>query len=67
MGLGFHVGKFFDKVLDIKHCYLQKDPSNDIRLFIKKYAVENGLDFLTSVRTWAMSGICSSARPTRAT
>ncbi|MBR4756615.1 MAG: class I SAM-dependent RNA methyltransferase, partial [Bacteroidales bacterium] len=23
MGLGFHVGKFFDKVLDIKHCYLQ--------------------------------------------
>ena len=45
MGLGFHVGKFFDKVLDIKHCYLQKDPSNDIRLFIKKYAVENGLDF----------------------
>lgn len=45
MGLGFHVGKFFDKVLDIRHCYLQKDPSNDIRLFVKKYAVDNGLDF----------------------
>jgi 23S rRNA (uracil1939-C5)-methyltransferase len=45
VGLGFHVGKFFDKVLDIKHCYLQKDPSNDIRLFIKDYAVRNGLDF----------------------
>ena len=23
-GLGFHVGKFFDKVLDIDRCYLQK-------------------------------------------
>jgi 23S rRNA (uracil-5-)-methyltransferase RumA len=45
MGLGFHVGKFFDKVLDIKKCYLQKDPSNDIRLFIKEYAVTHGLEF----------------------
>lgn len=44
-GLGFHVGKFFDKVLDIKQCHLQKEPSNSIRLFIKKYAVENGLEF----------------------
>lgn len=44
-GLGFHVGKFFDKVLDIKHCYLQKDPSNAIRLFVKEYAVSHGLDF----------------------
>ncbi len=44
-GLGFHVGKFFDKVLDIQKCYLQKDPSNDIRLFIKRYCIENGLEF----------------------
>lgn len=44
-GLGFHVGKFFDKVLDIQKCHLQKEPSNAIRLFIKKYAVENGLEF----------------------
>ncbi len=44
-GLGFHVGKFFDKVLDIDRCYLQKDPSNDIRLFCKRYAVSHGLDF----------------------
>lgn len=44
-GLGFHVGRFFDKVLDIKHCYLQKDPSNQIRLFIKEYAVSHGLPF----------------------
>ena len=44
-GLGFHVGKFFDKVLDIKQCHLQKDPSNRIRLFIKEYALEHGLEF----------------------
>ena len=45
VGLGFHVGKFFDKVLDIKHCWLQREPSNAIRLFIKQYAVEHGLEF----------------------
>ncbi|MGN1220366.1 MAG: TRAM domain-containing protein, partial [Candidatus Cryptobacteroides sp.] len=35
-GLGFHVGRFFDKVLDIEQCYLQAEPSNSIRLFMKK-------------------------------
>lgn len=44
-GLGFHVGKFFDKVLDIKHCCLQPEPSNAIRLFIKDYALKNGISF----------------------
>ena len=44
-GLGFHVGRFFDKVLDIRHCWLQRDPSNAIRLFIKAYALRNGLEF----------------------
>ena len=45
VGLGFHVGRFFDKVLDIKKCYLQPEPSDAIRLFIRKYAVEHGLAF----------------------
>ena len=45
MGLGFHVGKFFDKVLDIRQCYLQPEPSNSIRLFIKQFCVENGYEF----------------------
>ena len=45
MGLGFHVGKFFDKVLDIKDCHLQAEPSNAIRLFIKRFCVENGYQF----------------------
>ncbi|MBP9997869.1 MAG: 23S rRNA (uracil(1939)-C(5))-methyltransferase RlmD [Bacteroidales bacterium] len=44
-GLGFHVGKFFDKVLDIEKCYLQKEPSNAIRLFIKDYAVKHSIPF----------------------
>lgn len=44
-GLGFHLPGLFDKILDIEHCYLQKEPSNDIRLFIRKYANDNKLDF----------------------
>ena len=45
MGLGFHVGKFFDKVLDIKQCHLQPEPSNAIRLFVKKFCIDNGYEF----------------------
>ena len=44
-GLGFHVGRFFDKVLDIRHCWLQRDPSNDIRNFIREYAVGHDFEF----------------------
>ena len=44
-GLGFHVGKFFDKVLDIDHCWLQPEPSNAIRLFVKNYMIRNELSF----------------------
>ena len=45
LGLGFHVSGFFDKVLDVKECHLQREPSNAIRLFIKQYAIEHGLSF----------------------
>lgn len=45
LGLGFHVGRFFDKVLDIRKCHLQPSPSNEIRNFIREYAIENGLSF----------------------
>ncbi len=44
-GVGFHLPGLFDKILDIDHCYLQKDPSNDIRLFIKDFANTNGLSY----------------------
>ncbi len=50
-GLGFHLPGMFDKILDINKCHLQADPSNDIRLKVKKYAVENGLSFY-DVRSW---------------
>jgi len=50
-GLGFHLPGMFDKVLDVEHCYLQKDPSNAIRLAVKEYALENGLTFY-NVRRW---------------
>ena len=44
-GLGFHVGKYFDKVLDIDRCHLQPEPTNAIRLFIKKFCLDNGISF----------------------
>ena len=44
-GLGFHLPGAFDKVLDIQHCYLQGDPSNDIRLHIREVAVGHGWPF----------------------
>ncbi len=43
--LGFHVRGFFDKVLDIEHCHLQSEPSNEIRLTVRAYAMEHGLTF----------------------
>ena len=44
-GLGFHVGKYFDKVLDLEKCWLQPEPSNEIRLFARKYALTHGIPF----------------------
>lgn len=43
--LGFHIPGLFDKVLDIEECHLQPDPSNLIRNAVKKYAIDNGLEF----------------------
>lgn len=50
-GLGFHLPGMFDKILDIEECFLQKDPSNAIRLAVKSYAVKHGLTFY-NVRKW---------------
>ncbi len=44
-GLGFHLPGMFDRILDIEHCYLQQDPSNAIRLFVRDKANELGLSF----------------------
>ncbi len=44
-GLGFHIPGKFDKVLDIKKCHLQADPANEIRLAIKRFALEHHIPF----------------------
>ncbi len=43
--LGFHIPGMWDKILDIKKCHLQQDPSNAIRLAVKDFANANGLSF----------------------
>jgi len=43
--LGFHVPRLFDKVIDIETCHLQPEPSNSIRLFIRRFALEHGFSF----------------------
>lgn len=43
--LGFHVPGFFDKVLDIKECHLQPEPSDSIRNAVRRYAHRKGLSF----------------------
>ncbi len=42
---GFHIPRMWDKILDIDKCYLQEDPSNDIRNAIKNFAVDNDITF----------------------
>ena len=43
--LGFHIPGCFDKVLDIKKCWLQDNISNEIRLAIRQYALDHDLEF----------------------
>lgn len=45
LALGFHIPGMFSKVLDIKECKLQAEPSNAIRLFVKEYAKSHNLSF----------------------
>ena len=42
---GLHVSGMYNKVVDLKECYLQKDPSNDIRLSINNFANKKNLTF----------------------
>ena len=43
--VGFHIPGAFDKVLNIKKCWLQDNISNEIRLFIRDYALSKGYTF----------------------
>ena len=42
---GFHAKGIFDKVIDIKTCYLQDEPTNVIRLAVKEFARSSGYSF----------------------
>jgi 23S rRNA (uracil1939-C5)-methyltransferase len=44
-GLGFHIPQSFSMIVDVNKCHLQPDPSNEIRLAIKKYAIKYSLSF----------------------
>lgn len=44
-GLGFHIPKQFNKIVNINQCHLQGDPSNDIRVAFKKFADEHEISF----------------------
>lgn len=43
--LGFHRAGFFDKIVDIRHCWLQASPSNELRNAIREIAIAQGLPF----------------------
>jgi 23S rRNA (uracil1939-C5)-methyltransferase len=43
--LGFHVKGRFDRVLDIRRCHLQRDPSNEIRTQARRIARRHDLSF----------------------
>jgi 23S rRNA (uracil1939-C5)-methyltransferase len=46
-GLGFHIPKMWDKILDIEKCHLQEDPSNSIRNSIKAFAIKENISFFS--------------------
>jgi 23S rRNA (uracil1939-C5)-methyltransferase len=49
-GLGFHIPGRFDKILNIRQCYLQPEPSNAIRLAVRDYALQHNLSFFNPVK-----------------
>jgi 23S rRNA (uracil1939-C5)-methyltransferase len=45
---GYHAKGIFDKVVDIDICYLQEEPTNQIRKEVKKWGLENKWPFYDS-------------------
>lgn len=43
--LGFHVPGSFDKVIDIDECFLQQEPSNQVRNDLRKFVLDKGYSF----------------------
>ena len=42
---GFHAQGIFDKVVDIRKCHLQQEPTNKIRIAIKEFGLKNDYTF----------------------
>jgi 23S rRNA (uracil1939-C5)-methyltransferase len=42
---GFHAKGFFDKIVDIDTCWLQEEPTNQIRKAVKAFAIQHGIPF----------------------
>ena len=43
--LGFHVPKLYDKIIDIKECFLMDDVNNQIRNTLREYSQKNNLSY----------------------
>ncbi|MDB4108634.1 23S rRNA (uracil(1939)-C(5))-methyltransferase RlmD, partial [Flavobacteriaceae bacterium] len=46
--LGFHIPGMWDKILDVKKCWLQGDPSNAVRNAVKEFALEHHIPFFNT-------------------
>jgi 23S rRNA (uracil1939-C5)-methyltransferase len=42
---GFHARGFFEKVVEVDKCYLQEEPTNDLRKAVVNFAIENKMPF----------------------
>ena len=45
LALGFHIPKRFDKILDIEECFLQPEPSNEIRNALRTFTLQHNLEY----------------------
>jgi 23S rRNA (uracil1939-C5)-methyltransferase len=43
--LGFHAKGFFDKIVNIEKCWLQPEPTNEIRNALRQFAWDKGFSF----------------------
>jgi 23S rRNA (uracil1939-C5)-methyltransferase len=44
-GLGFHIRTKFNRILDLKNCYLQPEPSNSIRQTIREFTAKRSFSY----------------------
>ena len=47
-GLGFHVRGMFDRIVDIDECFLQVEPSNEIKNKLREFTKCDGYDYYNS-------------------